>query len=98
MIGSVYDFTQIMHEYSKYVLSEFLVDSKNTFGKRFDSMIKEYVATDPRRQSRLDVYASRSENLRDTFKSHESNYVIGAYGWRRDAIYQEADREGNKPS
>ncbi|MEM3128642.1 MAG: hypothetical protein QW769_06520 [Nitrososphaerales archaeon] len=55
----VYDFTQIMHEYSKYVLPEFLSEnSRNNLAKRFNCMIKEYVATDPRYQTRLDVYSS----------------------------------------
>lgn len=52
----VYDFTQIMHEYDKYVLPEFLENSKNALGKRFNVMIREYVATDPRYQKRLDAY------------------------------------------
>jgi hypothetical protein len=52
----VYDFTQIMYEYSKYVLPEFLENSKNTLGKRFNVMIREYVVTDPRYQRKLDVY------------------------------------------
>jgi hypothetical protein len=52
----VYDFTQIMHEYSKYVLPEFLENSKNALGKRLNLMIREYVATDPRYQSKLDGY------------------------------------------
>jgi len=54
----VYDFTQIMHEYSKYVLPEFLADGRNNFAKRFNSMIKGYVITDPRYQSRLDKFAT----------------------------------------
>ncbi len=41
----VYDFTQIMDEYSKCVLPKFLENSKNTLGKRFNVMIKGYVAT-----------------------------------------------------
>ncbi len=52
----VYDFTQIMHEYSKYVLPEFLSNSRNSFAKRFNSIIREFVMTDPRYQSRLDCY------------------------------------------
>lgn len=52
----VYDFTQIMHEYSKYILSEFLSDSRNSIAKRFNAMIREYVATDPRYQSKLDTF------------------------------------------
>ncbi len=52
----VYDFTQIMHEYSKYVLPEFLENSKNSLAKKFNNMIRDYVATDPRYQSRLDAY------------------------------------------
>lgn len=54
--GGVYDFTQIMHEYGKYVLPEFMENSKNALGKRFNTMIREYVATDPRYQSKLDAY------------------------------------------
>ncbi len=54
----VYDFTQIMHEYSKYVLPEFLENPRNVLGKRFNCMIREYVATDPRYQTRLDLYSS----------------------------------------
>lgn len=54
----VYDFTQIMNEYSKYVLSEFLSESsRNNLAKRFNYMIKEYVATDPRYQMKLDLYS-----------------------------------------
>ncbi len=45
-----------MHEYSKYVLPEFLENSKNTVGKRFNIMIREYVATDPRYQMKLDAF------------------------------------------
>ena len=53
----VYDFTQIMHEYSKYVLPEFLSSSRNNIARHFDNMIKVYVATDPRYQSRMDAFA-----------------------------------------
>ena len=56
----VYDFTQIMHEYSKYVLPEFLENSRNTFSKKFNYMIREYVATDPRCQSKLDAYGVKA--------------------------------------
>ena len=52
----VHDFTQIMYEYSKYVLPEFLENSKNALGKRFNAMIREYVATDPRYQRKLDAF------------------------------------------
>lgn len=52
----VNDFTQIMYEYGKYVLPEFLENSRNTFSKRFSNMIREYVTTDPRYQKRLDAY------------------------------------------
>ncbi len=55
----VYDFTQIMNEYGKYVLPEFLSNSRNSFAKRLNIMIKEYVATDPRYQTRLDVFNNR---------------------------------------
>ncbi len=55
----VYDFTQIMHEYSKYVLPEFLENSGNALSKRFNAMIREYVATDPRYQSKLDVFQNQ---------------------------------------
>lgn len=51
-----HDFTQLMHEYSKYVLPEYLESSRNTAAKRFNQMIREYVATDPRYQMRLDNY------------------------------------------
>ncbi len=55
----VYDFTQIMHEYSKYVLPEFLANStRNGLSKRFYDAIRDYVTTDPRYQTRLDVYSS----------------------------------------
>lgn len=46
-----------MNEYSKYVLPEFLGNSRNNIVKRFNNMIREYVATDPRYQTRLDVYS-----------------------------------------
>ena len=42
----VYDFTQIMHEYNKYVLLEFLSNSSNSLAKRFDNIIRQCVATD----------------------------------------------------
>lgn len=45
-----------MHEYSKYVLPEFLSNTRNSLAKRVNGMIREYVATDPRYQSRLDLY------------------------------------------
>lgn len=45
-----------MHEYGKYVLPEFLEISKNALGKRLNVMIKEYVATDPRYQMKLDTF------------------------------------------
>lgn len=32
----VYDLTQIMYEYSKYVLPEFLETSRNVLGKKFN--------------------------------------------------------------
>lgn len=54
--AGIYDFTQIVHEYSKYVLPEFLSSQRNSLAKRFNSMIREHVATDPRYQSRLDVF------------------------------------------
>jgi len=53
----VYDFTQIMDEYSKYVLPELVRNSRNTLAKRFIVIIREYVATDPRQQTRLDIYS-----------------------------------------
>ena len=53
----VHDFTQIMHEYSKYVLPEFLSSSKNNLAKRFNDTIREYVTTDPRYQTKLDLYS-----------------------------------------
>ncbi len=53
----VYDFTQIMHEYSKYVLPEFLLNnSRAGLANRFNNMIKLYIATDPRYQCRLDSF------------------------------------------
>lgn len=52
----VYDFTQVMYEYSKYVLPEFLSNSKSSLAKRLYTMIKDYVLTDPRYQSRLDCF------------------------------------------
>lgn len=52
----VYDFTEIMYEYSKYVLPEFLSNSRNNLVKRFSNMIKEYVRTDPRYQLRLEDF------------------------------------------
>jgi hypothetical protein len=52
----VYDFTQIMYEYSKYVLPEFLENSRNSLAKRFNVMIREYVATDPRYQRKLEDF------------------------------------------
>jgi hypothetical protein len=56
----VYDFTQIMHEYSKYVLPEFLSSSRNSLSRHLDNMIRVYVATDPRYQSRLDAYGVKA--------------------------------------
>lgn len=35
----VYDFTQMIHEYSKYVLPEFLTNSRNSLAKRFNSIL-----------------------------------------------------------
>ncbi len=52
----VYDFTQIMDEYTKYVLPEFLSNSKNSLAKRLNYMIREYVATDPRYQMKIDTF------------------------------------------
>lgn len=55
----VYDFTHIMHEYSKYVLPEFLADnSRKNLAKRFNNIIREYVSTDPRYQMKLDLFES----------------------------------------
>jgi len=52
-----YDFAQIMHEYSKYVLPEFLSSNSRTgLANRFNNMIKWYVATDPRHQCKLDSF------------------------------------------
>lgn len=51
----VFDFTQLLHEYAKYVLPEFLT-AKNNFAKRLNTMIREYVATDPRYQRRLEDF------------------------------------------
>ena len=56
----VYDFTQITHEYNKYVLPEFLSNPKNSLAKRFNSMIREYVSTDPKYQSKLDAYGVKA--------------------------------------
>ncbi len=56
----VYDFTQIMHEYSKYVLPEFLSNSRNNLAKRVNGIIREYVDTDPRYQSKLDAYGVKA--------------------------------------
>ncbi len=53
----VYDFTQIMHEYSKYALPEFLSDTtRNNLAKRINNLIREYVDTDPRYQCKLDSF------------------------------------------
>jgi len=52
----VYDFTQIMYEYSKYVLPAFPSNSRNSLVKRFNNSIKEYVLTDPRYQTKLDCW------------------------------------------
>lgn len=56
----VYDFTQITYEYSKYVLPEFLSNPRNSLVRRFNSMIRDYVATDPRYQSKLDAYGVKA--------------------------------------
>ena len=54
----VYDFTQVIHEYSKYVLPEFLSNPRNSGAKRFGTMIGEYVVTDPRYQMKIDAFES----------------------------------------
>lgn len=56
----VYDFMQIMHEYSKYVLPEFLSNPRNSLARRFSTMIRDYAATDPRYQSKLDAYGVKA--------------------------------------
>lgn len=61
----VYDFTQIMHEYSKYMLPEFLLNTKNSIAKRFYTMIKDYVLTDSRYQTRLETFGISYNNLED---------------------------------
>ncbi len=45
-----------MHECSKYILPEFLSNSRNSIAKRLNGMIREYVATDPRDQMKLDTF------------------------------------------
>lgn len=50
------DFTQIMDEYSRYVLPEFAEHSGNLLTKQLNEMIRHYVATDPRYQSKLEEF------------------------------------------
>lgn len=56
----VYDFTEILSGFYRDVLSpNYSSDnsSRSNLAKRFMNLIKEYVATDPRYQSRLDEFA-----------------------------------------
>jgi len=56
---------RISNELSRNVLSnfwalpEFLSGSKNNLAKRFNCMIREYVTTDPRYQTGLDIYNNK---------------------------------------
>jgi hypothetical protein len=45
-----------MDEYSKHLLPELAQHPRNTLGKRLIEMVREYVATDPRYQTKLDVF------------------------------------------
>ncbi|MEM3538448.1 MAG: hypothetical protein QW193_04380 [Nitrososphaerales archaeon] len=55
----VYDFTEILAGFYKRLLNHGYdneANSKNAFTKRFMKLVKEYVETDPRYQSKMDSY------------------------------------------
>ncbi|MGQ9719445.1 MAG: hypothetical protein ACUVWK_06395 [Nitrososphaerales archaeon] len=55
----VYDFTEILSGFYKQLLNHGYADdanTTNTFTKRFMKLVKAYVETDPRHQSRMDGF------------------------------------------
>ena len=55
----VYNLTEILAGFYKQLLDSGYKDdatNRNTFTKRFMKLVKEYVETDPRYQSRMDNY------------------------------------------
>jgi len=60
----IYDFTEILSGFCKQLLDRGYTDevnNRNSFTKRFMKLVKEYVGTDPRYQSRMDQYALRPD-------------------------------------
>lgn len=55
---NVYDFTEIVGGFYAKLASEYENDSKNSLTKRVLNLVRRYVETDPRHQSRMDQYAA----------------------------------------
>ena len=53
----VYDFTQIVHGFYRKLSLEYDDSTRNTLTRRLIRMMKEYIETDPRYQSRMDEFA-----------------------------------------